>query len=186
MRFYQGLLPAVIWDKEIRAPSVEFKNGVFDTEDEKLIEMLTTKGYLTRVDIQTLEDGGTLDHGGFERQVFDEDLPSGRPPMDNPEIAGGDPLIAQARTMGPSADKLPSNENADLARHTASHRTTEAGNMLHEAPASTDQVTRKRDTAKKVGSKVKATKGKGKTKGKTKAKPKAKSGIKRRKKSSKK
>ena len=37
MRFYQGLLPAIIWDPKVKAPKVEFNNGFFDTDDEDII-----------------------------------------------------------------------------------------------------------------------------------------------------
>ena len=128
MRFYQGLLPAIIWDPKAGAPLVEFKQGVFDTEDEKIIALLHKRGYLVEEDVNELVRGGRVEHGGFEEQEpVDKDLPSGRPPMDNPEMAQG--VKTQAGNIpgtgytqlppGPQValgDSLPESESEDLAQ----------------------------------------------------------------------
>jgi len=113
MRFYQGLLPAVQWDKEVGAPKCEFKKGVLDTDDEELINFLLDKGYLVQKDVDVLVAGGNLDHGGFEPQEpSDKDLPSGRPPMDNPEMAQGGGVIPATRPV--LTDNLPVSEQAEI------------------------------------------------------------------------
>lgn len=68
MRFYQGGRPAVIWNPETKKPDVEFNQGVFETEDERLIELLRSKGYLTQMEQEKLVALGTVPHGGFEGQ----------------------------------------------------------------------------------------------------------------------
>lgn len=115
MRFYQGLLPAVQWDKEKGASRCEFKNGVLDTDDEELINFLLDEGYLVQEDVDILERGGNLDHGGFEPQIpVDKDLPSGRPPMDNPELAQGPTGGNVGGSRAPLTDRLPESEQAEL------------------------------------------------------------------------
>lgn len=128
MRFYQGLLPAIVWDAKVGAPKWEFKNGVFDTDDENLINELLDYGYLTREDVAILEAGGTLPHGGFEPQPpIDSQLPSGRPPMDDPDAAMNQPGYRrfpgavgavqqqnQGQARRPLGDNLPANEEQDL------------------------------------------------------------------------
>lgn len=115
MRFYQGLLPAVQWDKEKGASRCEFKNGVLDTDDEELINFLLDEGYLVQEDVDILERGGNLDHGGFEPQIpVDKDLPSGRPPMDNPELAQGPTGGNAGGSRAPLTDRLPDSEQAEL------------------------------------------------------------------------
>lgn len=130
MRFYQGLLPAILWDKKIGGPIVEFKRGIFDTEDEDIIALLHKRGYLTIEDVEILQAGGTLPHGGFEKVVDDSLLPSGRSPMDNPELAGGVPH-AQAIPKEAPKDDLPQTESQDLART----KITDSGNILHGVEA---------------------------------------------------
>lgn len=113
MRFYQGLLPAIIWDPKVKAPKVEFKNGIFDTDDEDIIIFLKKEGYLIEEDVKILEAGGNIDHGGFEPQVpVDKDLPSGRAPMDDPDMAPSG--IPQKRKM--QLDAFPNNEQEDLTK----------------------------------------------------------------------
>lgn len=151
MRFYQGLLPAIQWDKEKGAPKCEFRNGVLDTDDEELIEFLHEKGYLVQEDVNVLEAGGTLDHGGFEPQVpVDKDLPSGRPPMDNPEMApGGVPHKRDA-----VLDSLPTTEQADLNNGPAGGE----ANAAQEAPKKrTRKAVKPKTTAKKASSKKTTT-----------------------------
>ena len=128
MRFYQGLLPAILWDKKIGGPIVEFRKGIFDTDDEDIIALLHDRGYLTREDVSILEAGGTLAHGGFEEVPDDSKLPSGRPPMDNPELAGGEPHAqVDPNIKAPKGDSLPQTEGADLDKT----RITDAGNVIH-------------------------------------------------------
>lgn len=117
MRFYQGLLPAIQWDKEKGAPRCEFKHGVLDTDDEELINFLLDKGYLVQEDVEHLERGGRLDHGGFEPQPsLDDQLPSGRPPMDNPELAQG----PTGNRPGMPLDNLPDSEQDEVNQQSKS------------------------------------------------------------------
>lgn len=64
MRFFQGGRPAVIWNPSKKRPLVEFKKGVFDTEDEEIIKVLKSKGYVTQqqqdqlVDMQQQQTSG--------------------------------------------------------------------------------------------------------------------------------
>lgn len=113
MKFYQGLLPAIIWDPRHGRPLVEFVRGVVDVDDEDIIKRLHKAGYLVEEDVAVLEAGGNIAHGGFEPQTpVDKDLPSGRSPMDNPEMApGGLPHKRERLT-----DSLPDNEQADLEK----------------------------------------------------------------------
>lgn len=114
MRFYQGLLPAIIWDQKIGAPKVEFNNRIFDTDDEDIIAFLHKEGYLVEADVRVLEAGGNIDHGGFEPQESkDKDLPSGKLPMDNPEMAPGGQPQKRERT------NLPDSEQEDIAKASA-------------------------------------------------------------------
>jgi hypothetical protein len=136
MRFYQGLLPAIVWDKVVGAPKWEFKNGVFDTDDENLINELLDYGYLTREDVAILEAGGTLPHGGFEPQPpIDSQLPSGRPPMDDPDAAMNQPgyrrfpgAVGAVTQPNPRqarqhlGDNLPASEEQDLRNVVRSQR----------------------------------------------------------------
>ncbi len=123
MRFYQGLLPAVIWDPKVGAPMVEFKNGIFDTEDEEIIERLYADGYLVEEDLKVLEAGGRLEHGGFtDGTSIDGQLPSGKPPVEEPEKFGGQPLTPAGNV---SHDNLPADEEAEMAT------ITQAGNIRH-------------------------------------------------------
>lgn len=130
MRFYQGLLPAIVWDPTAGAPGAEFVKGVFDTEDEKLILLLQKKGYLDRADVGVLQAGGTLPHGGFERVSDDSKLPSGRPPMDNPELAGGVP-----HSQDTSKIKGDSLRTRSEAKELVTVSTTEAGNEVTDFTA---------------------------------------------------
>lgn len=148
MRFYQGLLPAIQWDKTAGKPFCEFKHGILDTDDEELIKFLHEKGYLVQEDVEHLEAGGRLDHGGFEPQVSkDNQLPSGRPPMDNPEMAqGGTP-----HKRGVVTDSLPDNEQMDMAKETV----TEKPKVTKRAkPKAKPKTAAKKSTAK---SKAKTT-----------------------------
>lgn len=136
MRFYQGLLPAIVWDAKVGAPKWEFKNGVFDTDDENLINELLDYGYLTREDVAILEAGGTLPHGGFGPQPpIDSQLPSGRPPMDDPDAAQNQPgyrrfpgavgAVSQSdprQARQKLGDNLPDNEEQDLRSVVRSQR----------------------------------------------------------------
>ena len=123
MRFYQGLLPAIIWDPKVKAPKVEFNNGFFDTDDEDIIAFLHKEGYLVEEDGRVLEAGGNINHGGFEPQIpVDKDLPSGKAPMDNPELAPGG--LPQKRDV--KLDNLPESEQEDY--------TTAQGGGLADAP----------------------------------------------------
>jgi len=144
MRFYQGLLPAIIWDKEIGGPIVEFSLGIFDTDDEKIIKLLIGKGYLVEEDLRVLEQGGTLPHGGFETVDKDDQLPSGRPPMDNPEIAGGHPHAKQDAAVGYTT--LPNSEGEDL-RNT--QRVTKSGNIEHISTTDTEKEVKDREVGKR-------------------------------------
>lgn len=124
MRFYQGLLPAVIWDPKVGAPMVEFKNGIFDTDDEKIIERLRADGYLVEEDLEVLKAGGRLEHGGFtDGTSVDGQLPSGKPPVEEPEKFGGQPLTPAGNVV--HSDNLPANEETEMAT------ITQAGNIRH-------------------------------------------------------
>jgi len=74
MRFYQGSKPAIIWNPEAKKPRVQFVNGIFETEDAELINLLEGKGYLTQMQKDTLIDLGTKEHGGF-RQATSTRMP---------------------------------------------------------------------------------------------------------------
>ena len=141
MRFYQGLLPAIQWDKETNSPKVEFVKGVFDTDDEELINFLFDKGYLVEEDVEELMAGGRLDHGGFEPQK-PVVLPSGRPPMDNPEMAhGGTP-----HHRAPLGDTLPESEQAELTGARIQQEQPE----VKKRPRTASRTTSKKTTAKKT------------------------------------
>ncbi len=123
MRFYQGLLPAIIWDPKVGAAIVEFKDGIFDTEDEKIIDRLHADGYLVEEDLAILEAGGRLDHGGFtDGTSVDNMLPSGKPPVEEPEKFGGQPLTPAGNVLH---DNLPDSEEAEFTQ------VTQAGNIRH-------------------------------------------------------
>jgi hypothetical protein len=84
MKFYQGLLPRIIWDPSKNTALLEFnETGEFETEDENLIKLLRGKGYLLDRDMVELERTGRLPHGGFEKVIEDGDLPSGRPAVED-------------------------------------------------------------------------------------------------------
>ena len=88
MRFYQGLLPRMIWSPSDNKVLVDFSpNGEFETEDEDLIKLLRGKGYPIYGDMLELEATGTLPHGGFEKVIEDGELPSGRPSIEE-EVTG--------------------------------------------------------------------------------------------------
>lgn len=107
MKFYQGLLPRIIWDPSKNTALLEFDdNGVFETDDENLIKLLRGKGYLLDMDMAELERTGRLPHGGFEK-VGEENLPSGRPAVeDDTHIHGQKPLVR--------ARQMPATEAADV------------------------------------------------------------------------
>jgi hypothetical protein len=109
MRFYQGLLPRIIWDPSEGKPLVEFSlEGVFETEDEKIIKCLKRDGYLVQRDLDELERTGKLAHGGFEKPIVDErELPSGRKPIEDPSNVHSSEPFKRER-------KLPEDEQADL------------------------------------------------------------------------
>lgn len=44
MKFIQGEHAGLIWDKEENKPLADFKNGIFETDDEKVIAKLEAKG----------------------------------------------------------------------------------------------------------------------------------------------
>lgn len=149
MKFYQGLLPAIIWDPRHGRPLVEFVKGVADVDDEDIIKRLHKEGYLVEEDVAVLEAGGNIAHGGFEPQIpVDKDLPSGRSPMDNPEMApGGLPHKRERLT-----DSLPENEQVDLAKGGK----VGLADKPEEGAKRTKKITRK-TTSKKSTSKKKTT-----------------------------
>jgi hypothetical protein len=145
MRFYQGLLPAIIWDPKRGAPLVEFNKGVFETDDEDIIRRLHKDGYLVEDDVEVLRDGGQLEHGGFKRatpEEADKNLPSGRSPMDNPEIAGGEPHKRKK-------------EKTSESEETESPKTV---GLADEAPKRKRKTTSKKKSTKKTTSKKKSSK----------------------------
>jgi hypothetical protein len=86
IKFYQGLNPKVVWDPSNDRPFLTFsKEGEFETDDENLIKLLKSKGYLQNKDLAVLARGGVLSHGGFEKLGIntDDQLPSGRLPIEN-------------------------------------------------------------------------------------------------------
>ncbi len=84
MKFYQGHLPRIIWDKDVGAPAAHFdRHGFFKTGDEKIQKLLIGKGYLTEKDMEDLRKFGTSPHGGFQKVVDDSKLPSGKPPIED-------------------------------------------------------------------------------------------------------
>lgn len=87
MKFYQGHLPRIVWDKDVGAPAAHFdKHGFFETGDEKIQQLLIGKGYLTEKDLEDLRKFGTSPHGGFQKVVDDSELPSGKPPIEDDEL----------------------------------------------------------------------------------------------------
>lgn len=87
MKFYQGHLPRIVWDKDVGGPIAHFnKHGFFETDDEKIQELLIGKGYLTEKDMEDLRRFGTSPHGGFQKVVDDSELPSGKPPIEDDEL----------------------------------------------------------------------------------------------------
>lgn len=109
MKFYQGLLPRIIWDPSKNKPLVEFGlDRCFETEDENLIKLLRGKGYLLDQDMAELERTGTLPHGGFEKVIEDGDLPSGRASIEDESTVHGAKPQVRAR-------QLPADEGQDLA-----------------------------------------------------------------------
>jgi hypothetical protein len=108
MKFYQGLLPRIIWDPSKNETLVEFgTDRTFETEDENLIKLLRGKGYLLDRDMAELERTGTLPHGGFEKVIEDGDLPSGRASVeDESSVHGAKPQVR--------ARKMPATEAQDL------------------------------------------------------------------------
>jgi len=110
MKFYQGLLPRIIWDPSKNTSLVEFdRNGEFETDDEDLIKLLAGKGYPTYSEMMTLEMTGRLPHGGFEK-VDDDTLPSGRPSVEEE----GDLHTPKVKTR--KRIDLPATEAQELAR----------------------------------------------------------------------
>jgi hypothetical protein len=118
MRFYQGLLPRIIWDPVSEKPLVEFERKdergavCFDTEDEKIIKLLRKKGYPTYTDLKELEITGQLPHGGFEKMTGA--LPSGRPAIEEEGTgvpiahdAGFDSDVTEEEALAASAQKSP-------------------------------------------------------------------------------
>jgi hypothetical protein len=109
MKFYQGLLPRIIWDPSKNKTLVEFGlDRTFETEDENLIKLLRGKGYLLDRDMAELERTGTLPHGGFEKVIEDGDLPSGRASVEDESTVHGAKPQVRAR-------QLPSTEGQALA-----------------------------------------------------------------------
>ena len=112
MKFYQGLLPRIIWDASKNKILLEFSTeGIFETEDENLIKLLRGKGYPLEADLIELERTGRLPHGGFEKSIGDHDLPSGRSPVEDPDsVHGVKPQVRQ---------RVPDSEEAEMAQKKA-------------------------------------------------------------------
>lgn len=111
MKFYQGLLPRIIWDASDNRALLEFdEHGEFETEDENLIKLLRGKGYLLDRDMAELEKTGRLPHGGFEKVIEDGDLPSGRPAVEDDSHVHGPPAKVRPRQQA-----VPTSEAADMA-----------------------------------------------------------------------
>ena len=108
MKFYQGLLPRIIWDPSNNKILIEFdRNGEFETEDENLIKLLRGKGYPIERDLIELERTGRLPHGGFEKVIGDHDLPSGRLAIEDSDSVHG--TIPQVRPR-----EMPKTEAEDV------------------------------------------------------------------------
>lgn len=104
MKFYQGLLPRILWDPSKNTILLEFsQNGTFETEDENLIKLLRGKGYPVEADLIELERTGRLPHGGFEKVIGEHDLPSGRSSVEDPDSVHG--VKPQVRPRIPETEK---------------------------------------------------------------------------------
>jgi len=109
MKFYQGLLPRIIWDPSNNRALLEFdERGEFETEDEDLLKLLRGKGYLLDRDMAELERTGRLPHGGFEKVIEDGDLPSGRLAVEDDSYVHGPPAKVRPRHQA-----VPVSEAAD-------------------------------------------------------------------------
>jgi len=158
MRFYQGLLSAIIWDPKRGRPLVEFVKGIFETDDEEIIRRLHKDGYLVEDDVAILRAGGNLAHGGFEPQTpSDKDLPSGRPPMDNPEIAGGEPHKRSRDVVSSKSDTKESPETIGLAEKPPADAKRKR-KSTSKKKSTKKKVTRKKSTSKKKSTKKKSPK----------------------------
>lgn len=113
MIFYQGLLESKIWSEKHQKIVVDFSpDGVFETDDEEIIETLNEMGYPTEFDRQEWERTGRFPRkGGFQNVGKVDKLPSGRPSVEDYKPGQQTPVRA------PDAPPMPATETADL--HTA-------------------------------------------------------------------
>lgn len=117
MIFYQGLLPAKIWDPVKEKIVVDFNvgDGSIKTSDEEIIKLLKQKGYPTTEDMFELERTGKLPHGGFEN-IGKEKLPSKRPAIEQPGQGPTAAQMHQANKVVENAEKRVSNLNATVKK----------------------------------------------------------------------
>lgn len=133
MIFYQGLLESKIWSEKQQKIVVDFSpNGVFETDDEEIIELLNKMEYPTQADRLEWEKTGRYPRrGGFHRLGEKPNLPSGRPAIEDYEPGKQTPVRAA------NAPSMPATEKAELA------------STLPPTPAADKVVKRKKATTAK-------------------------------------
>lgn len=154
MKFYQGLLPRIIWDASSGKSLAEFGlDGTLETDDEDLIKLLRGKGYLLDVDLGILEATGRLPHGGFEKTPIDSKLPSHRPPVEDDSNIYGTGKLVRPRSDGVIPDAAPAAAPLFDVDDLSSEGVSEASKPTRKRVSSTTKSSSKRKIKRRKKSK---------------------------------